>query len=94
MDLNTLSGNDQLLIKKNDVHYPLIIIQNGQAEIRNSDNKVFIFGKNDIILTGDIIEINIEYLSSNDKIKCDYIDHKFKQLLCNIDNINIELNKI
>ena len=49
MDLNTLSANDQLLIKKNDVHYPLVIIQNGQAEIRNSANKVFTFGKNDII---------------------------------------------
>jgi hypothetical protein len=49
MDLNTMSANDQLLIKKNDVHYPLIIIQEGQAEIRNSANKVFTFSKNDII---------------------------------------------
>ncbi len=49
LDLNKLSGNDQLLIRKNDVHYPFLIIQNGQAEIRNSENKVFIFGKNDII---------------------------------------------
>ncbi|MBP1668116.1 MAG: hypothetical protein H6Q21_482 [Bacteroidetes bacterium] len=49
MDLNTLSANDQLLIKKNDVHYPLVIIQSGQAEIRNSANKVFTFGKNEII---------------------------------------------
>ncbi|MBN2763626.1 MAG: hypothetical protein JXR41_11085, partial [Bacteroidales bacterium] len=49
LDLNTLSENDQLLIRKNDVHYPLIIIQNGQVEIRNSENKVFVIGKNDII---------------------------------------------
>jgi hypothetical protein len=49
MDLNSLSANDQLLIKKNDVHYPLVIIQNGQAEIRNSVNKVFTFNKYDII---------------------------------------------
>jgi hypothetical protein len=49
MDLNTLSASDQLLIKKNDVHYPLIIIQNGQAEIRNSANKAFTFDKYDII---------------------------------------------
>jgi hypothetical protein len=49
MDLNNMSENDQLLIKKNDVHYPLIIIQHGQAEIRNSANKVFIFNKYDII---------------------------------------------
>jgi hypothetical protein len=49
MDLNTLSANDQLLIKKNDVHYPLIILQNGEVEIKNSANKVFTFGKYDII---------------------------------------------
>jgi hypothetical protein len=49
MDLNTLSANDQLLIKKNDVHYPLVIIQNGQVEIRNSANKVFTFSRNEII---------------------------------------------
>jgi HEAT repeat protein len=49
MDLNTMSANDQLLIKKNDVHYPFVIIQNGQVEIRNSVNKVFTFAKNDII---------------------------------------------
>jgi len=49
MDLNSMAVNDQLLIKKNDVHYPLVIIQSGQAEIKNSANKVFTFDKNDII---------------------------------------------
>jgi len=56
LDLNTLSANDQLLIRKNDVHYPLIIIQKGQAEVRNSENKVFVFGKNDIIYS-DIFSV-------------------------------------
>ena len=56
LDLNTITGNDQLLIRKNDVHYPFIIIQKGQAEIMNSDNKVFVFGKNDIIYS-DIFSV-------------------------------------
>jgi hypothetical protein len=56
MDLNTLSSDDQLLIRKNDVHYPLIILQQGKAEIRNSENKVFTFGKNDIIYS-DIFSV-------------------------------------
>ncbi|MBN1416067.1 MAG: hypothetical protein JW973_13280 [Bacteroidales bacterium] len=56
LDLNNLSSNDQLLIKKNDVHYPLIVIQAGKVEIRNSANKVFTFSKNDIIYS-DIFSV-------------------------------------
>jgi AAA family ATP:ADP antiporter len=49
LDISYLNTDDQLLIKKNDVHYPFIIIQKGKAEVRISDNKVLTFGKNDII---------------------------------------------
>jgi ATP:ADP antiporter, AAA family len=57
LDQNQMAASDQLLIKKNDVHYPLIIVYNGQAEVRNSVDKVFIFNKNDIIYS-DIYSIN------------------------------------
>lgn len=56
LDINTLNNGDQLLIRRNDVHYPLIIIYDGKAEIRNSENKVFTFGKNDIIYS-DIFSV-------------------------------------
>jgi hypothetical protein len=56
LEINTLKTGDQLLIRRNDVHYPFIIIYDGKAEIRNSENKVFIFRKNDIIYS-DIFSV-------------------------------------
>ena len=55
---NTLTQDEEFLIKRDDVHYAFMIIIEGTAQINNSSGKVFTFDKNDIIYSDIFVEDN------------------------------------
>jgi HEAT repeat protein len=56
LEVHSLNSEDEFLIKQNDVHYAFMIIFDGKAEIKISTDKVFTFGKKEIIYSDYYIE--------------------------------------
>jgi ATP:ADP antiporter, AAA family len=58
LETNTITRDEEFLIKRDDVHYAFMIIIEGTAQIKISSGKVFTFGKNDIIYSDIFVEDN------------------------------------
>jgi ATP:ADP antiporter, AAA family len=58
LETNTLTRDEEFLIKRDDVHYAFMIIIEGTAQIKISSGKVFTFDKNDIIYSDIFVEDN------------------------------------
>jgi AAA family ATP:ADP antiporter len=58
MEVNTLTRDEEFLIKRDDVHYAFMIIIEGTAQIKISSGKVYTFDKNDIIYSDIFVEDN------------------------------------
>jgi ATP:ADP antiporter, AAA family len=58
LDVNSLTSEEEFLIKRDDVHYAFMIIIEGTAQIKISSGKVFTFDKNDIIYSDIFVEDN------------------------------------
>jgi len=58
MEANTLTRDEEFLIRRDDVHYAFMIIIEGTAQIKISSGKVFTFDKNDIIYSDIFVEDN------------------------------------
>ena len=58
MEANSLTRDEEFLIKRDDVHYAFMIIIEGTAQIKISSGKVFTFDKNDVIYSDIYVEDN------------------------------------
>ncbi len=76
LDIGFFNAGDEFLIKRNDVHYAFIIIFEGEAQIKISDDKVINFGKNDIIYSDILIEGHTFSLKANTDLKLFSLDQE------------------
>jgi signal-transduction protein with cAMP-binding, CBS, and nucleotidyltransferase domain len=81
LDLNSLNTGDEFLIKRNDVHYAFMIIFEGKAEIKISEEKATTFAKKDIIYSDILIEDNTYSLKALTDLKFYSLDQELLNAL-------------